>query len=401
MRLHNMFRPRTTIRREGWYYLLILAVVFGGAVFKEVNLLLVLAGMLLGPLLLNWEAVRTNLRGLCIERKLPPGLSAGDRLSVTLSLTNARRRLGAWTVVVEDQLRRVTTANGNEHGRPPPLRPSVLFTYVPAGQSRKGAYRGRLAERGRYQFGPMRLSTRFPFGLFSRTITVGESETLVVFPRLGRLTEGWAARRLEALAGADRRRQRSGPEGDFYGVREWRSGDGRRLVHWRSSARLGKLVVRQFERPRSRDLAVVLDLWQPEAAGAEHRENVELAVSFAATVLADLCRQGGNSVYLALGDPSPECWGGPASPALSQGLMERLATVEGRPDDSLPALLTDVLRRVAAGAEIVVAGTRPVDLADTTRFAAIWSDPVLRDRARRIRCVDASSDSFAEYFRAE
>ena len=154
MRLHNMFRPRTTIRREGWYYLLILAVVFGGAVFKEVNLLLVLAGMLLGPLLLNWEAVRTNLRGLCIERKLPPGLSAGDRLSVTLSLTNARRRLGAWTVVVEDQLRRVTTAKGNEHGRPPPLRPSVLFPYVPAGESRKGAYRGRLAERGRYRFGP-------------------------------------------------------------------------------------------------------------------------------------------------------------------------------------------------------------------------------------------------------
>ena len=81
--------------------------------------------------------------------------------------------------------------------------------------------------------------------------------------------------------------------------------------------------------------------------------------------------------------------------------MEQLATIEGRPDDTLPALLADVLRRVAAGAEIVVAGTRPVDLADTTRFAAIWSDPVLRDRARRIRCVDASSDSFAEYFRAE
>ena len=179
----------------------------------------------------------------------------------------------------------------------------MLFPYVPAGQSRKGAYRGRLVERGRYQFGPVRLSTRFPFGLFSRTITVGESETLIVLPRLGRLTEGWAARRLEAFAGADRRRRRAGPEGDFYGVREWRSGDGRRLIHWRSSARLGKLVVRQFERPRSRDVAVVLDLWQPEPPAAEHLENVELAVSFAATVLADLCRKGGSNVYLALEQP--------------------------------------------------------------------------------------------------
>ena len=392
-----MFRLQTTIRREGWYYLLILAVVFGGAVFKEVNLLLILAGMMLGPLLLNWEAVRANLRGLGIQRKLPPALSAGDRLSVTLKLTNARRRLGAWTVVVEDQVRRVESANAGNHRRPP-LRPSVLFPYVPAGQSRKGGYRGRLVERGRYQFGPVRLSTRFPFGLFSRTIAVGQSETLVVFPRLGRLTQGWTARRLEAIAGADRRRGRPGPEGDFYGVRQWRSGDGRRLIHWRSSARLGKLVVRQFERPRSRDLAVVLDLWQPEAADAEHLENVELAVSFTATVLADLCRQGGNSVYLALGDPGSECWGGSASPVLLQGFMERLATVEARADDALPALLTDVLRRVAAGAEIVVAGTRPVDPTDVTRFAVLWSDPALRERARRIRCIDTSSGGLAEFF---
>ena len=50
-----MFRRQTTICREGWYYLVIVAVVFGGAVFKEVNLLLILAGMLLGPLLLNWR----------------------------------------------------------------------------------------------------------------------------------------------------------------------------------------------------------------------------------------------------------------------------------------------------------------------------------------------------------
>jgi uncharacterized protein (DUF58 family) len=309
--------------------------------------------------------------------------------------------LAAWTVVVEDEVRRVASASAGNHDGPPALHPGVLFPYVPAGQLRKGAYRGRLTERGRHQFGPVRLSTQFPFGLFSRTITIGQSETLVVFPRLGQLTEGWAARRLEALAGADRRRQRSGNEGDFYGVREWRSGDGRRLVHWRTSARLGKLVVRQFERPRSRDLAVVLDLWQPERPSTDHLENVELAVSFAATVLSDTCRQGGSSVFLAPGEAGQPCWGGPASPALLQGLMERLATVEARSDDPLPAVLADTLLRTAAGAEIVVASTRPVDLTDTARFASLWSDPALREPMRRIRCVDASSDSLAQYFRVE
>ncbi len=395
-----MLRRQTAIHREGWYYLLIVAVVFGGALFKEVNLLLILAGMLLGPVLLNWQAVGTNLRGLRVERKLPRGLSAGDWLSVSLFLSNARRRLGAWAVVVEEQIWREAAAAGDNRGGP--LRcPEVLFPYVPAGQSRKGAYRGRLLERGRYRFGPLRLSTRFPFGLFSRTITVGESETLIVLPRLGRLSAGWAGRRLEAFAGVDRRSFRPGPEGDFYGVREWRGGDGLRLIHWRSSARLGKLVVRQFAQPRSRDVAVVLDLWQPERPTADHLANVELAVSFAATVLSDVCHRGGSSVYLAMGNPSPECLGAPASAALLQGLMEQLATVEAASGERLPALLASVLPRIAAGAEIVLVGTRPTNLADAARFAAVWSNPVLRDCAQRIRCIDTSSEQLAEFFQAE
>jgi uncharacterized protein (DUF58 family) len=416
------FRRQTTICREGWYYLAIIVLVFGGAIFKDVNLLLVLAGMLLGAFLVNWRAVRTTLAGLRIERQLPSRISAGDVLSVNLSLLNTRRRLGSWAIVAEEQIEREAAAADNNHGRPrayfnfyakgdspifadtkigtvpqPTLRPSVLFPYVEAGQSRRGTYRGRLTQRGRYRFGPLRLSTRFPFGLFSRTIDAGQAETLVVLPRLGRLTEGWTSRRLEAFAGTQRR-QRPGVEGDFYGVREWRGGDGRRLIHWRSSARLGRLVVRQFERPRTRDVAVVLDLWQPENSAAEHAENVELAVSFAATVLADVCRKSGSNVYLGLSNTGPECAGGPASPATLQGLMERLAVAEARTEGALPALLSYALPRIPADTEIVLVSTRGVDLAAPARFAALWSDPLLRERARRISCVDTSSARLSDFF---
>ena len=391
-------RRQTTICREGLYFLAIIALVFGGAVIKEVNLLLILAGMLLGPFLLNWRAVKANLCGLKVERNLPLRICAGDVLSVDLNLTNTRKKLGSWAVVVEEQIQREVSNGRNNHRGQPTLHPSVLFPYAPAGQSRKGAYRGRLVERGRYHLGPLRASTRFPFGLFSRTITLGEPETLVVLPRLGRLTQGWAARRREALAGTDRRRQQPGTEGDFYGVREWRSGDGQRLIHWRTSARAGKLVVRQFERPRSRDVAVVLDLWQPEPHRPEHAENVELAVSFAATVLANLCRKGGSNISLAVTNGAPQCTGGPASSATLQRLIEQLALIEAQADTSLPALLAATLRQVNAGTEIVLVSTRAVDLTDAAQFMEILSDPVMRDRARRILCVNTASDRLAEYF---
>jgi uncharacterized protein (DUF58 family) len=351
-------------------------------------------------MVLSWRAVGQNLRGLRVERKLPLRLGAGDLLSFEIQINNLRPRLGCWALVVEDQIIR-EAGRGKNPRLEPPFRPSVLFTYIPAGQTRKGAYSGVLVERGRYRLGPIKLTSRFPFGIFSKTITVGDVETVTVLPRLGRLTEGWTARRMEAFVGADRRRRRPGPEGDFYGVREWRNGDSQRLIHWRSSARVGKLVVRQFERPRSRDVAIILDLWQPKSPRPEYEENVELAVSFAATVLTDLCRKGGSNVALGLHNSKPECIGGPASPSTLQRLVEQLATIEPRSDDPLPTLLEHSLRQISSDAEIVVVSTRPIDMADTDRFAFIWSHPMLRDCMRRMRCIDASGEQLAHYFQAE
>ncbi len=392
---------QTLICREGWYYLVVLALVFAGAILREVNLLLILAGMLLGPVIFNWRAMGLTLRGLEVRRKMPEGVCAGDLLVASVQLSNTRRHVGSWAVVVEDEVRREPSPNGNQPRHEKPIRTGVLFPYVPAGESRSGAYRGRLPQRGRYRLGPLKISTRFPFGLFSRTIDLGRVRTLTVYPRLGRLTRAWATRHRESFAGAHRRERRHGPEGDFYGVREWRTGDSRRWIHHRSSARVGKIVVRQFEQPRNRDVAVLIDLWKPKKSGQQHEENVELAVSFAATVVADLCRKGGTNLLLGTPGDQPVYTSGPASTQLLNDTMQQLALVEARQDDPLDKVLDGALRRIDQGTEIILVGTRPVDLTDTKRFPSLWSDPNRRAAARGIRCIDTSSEKLNEYFRAE
>ena len=128
---------------------------------------------------------------------------------------------------------------------------------------------------------------------------------------------------------------------------------------------------------------------------------MELAVSFAATVLTDVCRKGGSNVHLAVSNSGPECFGGAASPALLQGLMEQLALVEASPNDTLPALLVYALPRIDAGTEVVLVSTRAIDLTDAERFSALWSNPALRERARHIRCVNTSSEQLSQFFAAE
>ena len=132
---------RQTICREGLYYLLILSAVFAGALIKEVNLLLILAAMLLGPLFLNWRSVKTNLRGLRLERKLPMIISAGDQLTVGINLVNTRRRLGCWAVIVEEQIRRL----------PAGASKAKWATAAAVGESMVSLRAGRRVAKGRLQ----------------------------------------------------------------------------------------------------------------------------------------------------------------------------------------------------------------------------------------------------------
>ena len=244
----------------------------------------------------------------------------------------------------------------------------------------------------------MRVSTRFPFGLFRYSFACGASDTLTVLPRLGRLTQSWRALRHDSFAGNERREHRPGVEGDFYGLRPWQRGDSRRWIHWRTSARAGDVMVRQFEQPHSRDVAIVLDLWQPAAPNAAQIENVELAVSFAATLTAELCRAGSSDVFLVAADPGPRVTGGPGSAALLQDILERLALIDAGNQDRVPELLRLAARGIEAGTEIVLVSTRPLDLAQTDYAGRLPGEVARRLGGRGLRLVDTSSENLARYF---
>ena len=385
-------KRRISITSEGWYYLVLLGFLLIGAMLREINLLLLLAALLAGPLFLCWRLVVITLRGLEIRRKMPRGVCAGDLLIVNLEVTNSRSKTTSWALVAEEQIVRV---NGAKEA---PVKPAVFFSHIAAGQTRQREYRGRLPQRGHYRVGPLKISTRFPFGLFRGVVTVDQVDTLTVYPRLGRLTAAWRSRHRESHEGTQRRKRgHARMSGDFYGVREWQSGDSRRWIHWRSSARHDMLVVRQFEQQRHRDVAVLLDLWQPARAKTTDQENVELAISFAATVVADACRRGGSNLLLAVGGNSIDLAGGAASPPVMEEAMTQLALAEPTPEASLERLVEAVIPKTSSDAEIVVITPRPLTGANADTLAALQRP---NDRApnRRILTVSTTTEKLNEYF---
>jgi uncharacterized protein (DUF58 family) len=378
---------------EGLSCLAVLTILLVAASLARVNLLILIVGMLLGLLWLSTSLSRQVLRGLEVRRRLPHNVCAGDLVLVDIEIANTRRRLASWGLAIEEQIHRENGGGGEAA-----IRSSLYFPHVPAGAARRRIHRGRLPRRGRYYFAPLAISTGFPFGFFRRTVVLGGTDALMVYPRLGQLTPRWLKRRHDAFEGSRRREHRQGLAADeFYGVRPWRTGDQRRHVHWRSTARRGTLVVRQFERHHNRDVAVVLELWEPAQPREEHRENVELAVSFAATVIADTCRRGGNVLLAATAD-EVDGLRGPGSIALMHEAMTQLAVAEAASEDRLPNVLRRVLSEIDLGTDIVVVSTRPVDLTDSRRLGAIWNNPTYRAAIPRIRTIDAGSRELFDHF---
>lgn len=381
------FRRRMTIAVEGWYFLAVMVFVLLGAVIRQINLLLLLYGMMAGLLIISWRLIHVNLREVTARRRLPQSICAGETLAIDVELTNRRRWRGAWGITVADAIQRL----GSGPSRPVTAR--VAVAYIPRGESRRASYRARLTQRGRYRFGPLELSTRFPIGLLRYAKLGADTASLVVWPPVGRLLPAWHAWRASAWQGAGRARQGQGfAEGNFYGLRDWRPGDGRRSIHWRTSARRQQLTVRQFEREQSQDLVLVVELWQPPRPAPADLERVEQVVSFAATALAEACRQSGRQVWLGIGSAEPVSLSGPGSPPFLSEAMTALAVAEATSTDRLPEVLGQAVSATRPAANLVVVSTRPIDWQAAGRWGPRWDNPQLRARLERSRVIDTPEE---------
>jgi uncharacterized protein (DUF58 family) len=222
----------------------------------------------LAALFLGWS----SSRGLSFSRALPPGtrITAGSPARIRLLISN-RSRFGSSGVSVADRL-------------PEPR----IFEAPPLAANGERRIEAPLAfaRRGVYELGPAEVGVRDPFGLLRFVRRFSERTEVVVYPRVHDLRD-FPIRGENVEVGARGSRGRRGDE--FAGLREYRRGDDRRHIHWKSLARTGELYVKEFAVEAPRRYSVALDL-RREGLRAPEAE-VEDAVSAAASVLTRLAHE--------------------------------------------------------------------------------------------------------------
>ena len=312
------FRPRRTIwpTRDGWWCLLVVIGLGVAAINTGNNLLYLLVSLLLSLIVVSGVLSEQSLRGLRLEADVPDEIYAGAPVLFGAVLANRKGRLTSYSITLELLVRGGATR----------------FIYVPrleAGRDRLLTWEETLPSRGRQRLAGVRLTTRFPFGLFLKAGRTMLELPVLVFPAVHPIPSETLHRLVGAGTSATRRRGRGH---DLYNLRTYRAGDDPRHIHWRTSAKVQVLLVREMEAETTEDTRVVL-----RGTGARDAAKLEAALSEAASIAAHLSRTGagvelaGPGLFVPLG----------RGPGHARRVLTALALYEpGAPrsiDESAPA----------------------------------------------------------------
>jgi uncharacterized protein (DUF58 family) len=339
--LRGLYRRRLTDR--GRFVLwATLAVGFVGIDTRRA-LGFVLFALAAPPLLVGLATLFRARPRLRLTGRLPARLTAGRSLSIPLDIAALDGRATGplslfWAAPLPEDARMLVT---------PPEATLEADGHRPARLSLDFHPR----RRGRYELPGLGVAATDAFGLFRTRAAWIEAQTVLVYPRYFTFDEPPLPAGRRHQPGGIPLASTVGDSLEFVGTREYREGDALRKIHWRSWARLGRPVVREYQEEYFSRIALVLDTFLPKHPRPRERERFEAAVSVVASLADHFSRSeevvdilaAGPDLYevstgrslgsldnvldvLACLEPSPAAPFASIGPALF-GRLERLTTV--------------------------------------------------------------------------
>lgn len=330
-----------------------------------------LAGLALGLVAAGLLATSGRL-AVTVTRTVSPARVErdGDAAAVLLVTNPGRRRIAGFTAEDRVGTRRV----------------ELRIPALPAGATHEHRYLLPTSRRGRVPVGPVALYRADPLGLAATRVIQGAGADLWVYPRT-RPTRALPSGTSHAYTGASGDGPRHGSV-DFHSLREYVVGDELRHLHWKSTARTGQLMVREFVDLRCPRLTVLLETRADRVDAAAFEEIVEVAASLVRASTARglptrlLTTTGPTTTTdLDIGTTRPTTTTDldvdTAGGAGARDLLDRLAEVGRRPGTTRVRRPADLVADEAAGTSLVMV-TEAVDAGDLRELA------LLRQRLDRV-----------------
>ena len=223
---------------------------------------------------------------------------------------------------------------------------------LPAKSTRNWKVRGACRRRGLYSSGPLKVTTGDPFGLFRFSQTFGEKHNILVLPQPEELPYFWApAAQLPGEGVVHQRTHYVTPNAS--GIREYHPGDSYNRIHWKSTARLGRMMVKTFEMDPTSNIWLVLDLHGDSQGGSGDESTEEYGVRIAASLAFRFAES--NRMLGLMMDGREKVLMEPARGSQQYGrILEALAVASATGKTSLAALLQEEGRRLSRQTTVLI-----------------------------------------------
>lgn len=343
----------------GWFVIAVAAAgIVAGAAFSWVeawfvSIVAVLLLLVAVPFLLGTRSYRTTLGASRAK------VVAGGEVHLEVSVENTVARPQMPAVIelpVGDALREFTVPLLGPH------HSTTMQLTVPT------------PRRGVITAGPLTVARQDPLGLLRREMTWRDVHHIHVHPRTVALPPN-SAGLVRDLEGQSSRRL-TDSDLSFHAVREYVRGDAMRHIHWKSTAKTGTLMVRQYEESQTARLAVLFDARREEYASDDE---FELGVSAAASVSLQAAREGRERFIASAWTPGrmrPRVDGLEELPSRTPSELLDSWSELGHASDGLPfEVLARGLAHTARDLSIVVIVTGSVPELERIRRATVSFPP--------------------------
>lgn len=222
----------------------------------------------LGALLMIWPALApawyallagaamvSLIDGVLLLRVVRP--DARRRVNPTLALGVTRPAV----ITLENRSRRAVRLDMHDHHPASMAAPSLPLTArVPASEFLDLSYDLTPLERGKHKFGPIDLRVYSPLSWWTRRTPVEADESVRVFPNFAAVSK-YAVLGVDAqtAAGGLQLRPRRGEGSEFHQLREYRVGDTFRQIDWKATARVSRLITKDYQEERDQQIVFLVD----------------------------------------------------------------------------------------------------------------------------------------------
>jgi uncharacterized protein (DUF58 family) len=269
------YRMEYKVTREGWIYILGIFLVAIAALNTGNNLLFLILASLIAIILMSGILSSITLAGLEMQLDLPEHIFAGQPVRAVVEVENQKLTLPSFSLRVEG-------ARGKEKANAAMLETPVYFPYVPKHDRVQQSVPMTFPRRGVYSQEAFRIVTRFPFGFLQKARRVDLKSEALVYPSVEPTPDFFEV--LPGMQGA-MESLKKGRGQDLYALRNYLPRDSSRHVHWKASARLGSLMVREFTQEEDCRVILVLDPHMSSGLSAKAAaERFERAVSICAAL---------------------------------------------------------------------------------------------------------------------